>query len=172
MSKSNLNSASHYVLIGPKGKQAGRRDQKKLALQLVALHLTVCGQGGGIVNGLLPKTEKERVRLTELTSRGYTFKQVSTRKTFLRSVRQAVMSDQLIAQLAVRFEHENGRSKRAISAVNKEFSFWVCEKLADPKINEIKKILRKENAELLNRLSPDWWKKQLNRRKKSKKVSY
>jgi hypothetical protein len=165
MRKRGLNSASHYVLIGPSGKQAGRRDQKKLALQLAALQMTVCGQGGGIVTGLLPKTQRETEQLAELTSRGYTCKKVPVRKTILRSVRQAVMSDQLIAQIAVRFEHEKGHSKHAISAVNREFSLWICEKLVDPKMNEIKKILQKEDDELLNRLSPDWWKKQLNRRK-------
>ena len=112
-------SPFHYVLIGPKGKQAGHRNQRRLALQLLAQHLTVAKEGGGIVNELLPKTLKERDRLAKLISRGYKFKQVLIRKTMLPIIREAVMSDELIVKLAVRFEQERGHSKRAVSAVKR-----------------------------------------------------
>ncbi len=158
------NNFKHYVLIGPSGKQAGRKDQHKIALQLAAIDLTKKSHGGGIINGLLPRTAKEKKILDDLTFKGYTFKEVKKRKTFRSEVRNAIKSDILIAQLAVRYERERGSSRKAMAAVKEDFSLWVCNKLLDKQMNVIKKIIKSAHPELLNMTQPDWWKKQLNQR--------
>ena len=163
---STKNKLKHYVLIGPSGKQAGRKYQHKIALQLATIDLTKKGRGGGIINGLLPKTAKEKMTLDALTSRGYTAREVDKRNTYLREVREAVKSDLLIAQLAVRYELERGGSRQATAAVIKDFSVWICKKFLDQGLNDIKKIASAAHPELLNMTKPDWWKKQLNQRVK------
>ena len=159
-------SFKYFVLIGPTGKQAGRKDQHKIALQLVAIELTKKGEGGGIIDGLLPRSAREKRVLKGLVSRGYKVKKVKKRITFRKDVRDAVLNDVMIAQLAVRYESARGHSRRAMSAVIQDFSNWVCEKLSDPKSNQIKQIVGAAHPELLNMTRPDWWKKQLNQRVK------
>lgn len=159
-------SFKYFVLIGPTGKQAGRKDQHKIALQLVAIELTKKGEGGGIIDGLLPRSAREKRVLKGLVSRGYKVKKVKKRITFRKDVRDAVLNDVIIAQLAVRYESARGHSRRAMSAVIQDFSNWVCEKLSDPKSNQIKQIVGAAHPELLNMTRPDWWKKQLNQRVK------
>lgn len=159
-------SFKYFVLVGPTGKQAGRKDQHKIALQLMAIELTKKGEGGGIIDGLLPRLAREKRVLKGLVSRGYKVKKVTKRITFRKDVRDAVLNDVMIAQLAVRYESARGHSRRAMSAVNQDFSKWVCEKLSDPKSNQIKQIVGAVHPELLNMTRPDWWKKQLNHRVK------
>jgi hypothetical protein len=159
-------SFKYFVLIGPTGKQAGRKDQHQIALQLVAIELTKKGEGGGIIDGLLPRSAREKRVLKGLVSRGYKVKKVKKRITFRKDVRDAVLNDVMIAQLAVRYESARGHSRRAMSAVIQDFSNWVCEKLSDPKSNQIKQIVGAAHPELLNMTRPDWWKKQLNQRVK------
>lgn len=159
-------SFKYFVLIGPTGKQAGRKDQHKIALQLVAIELTKKGEGGGIIDGLLPRSAREKRVLKGLVSRGYKVKKVKKRITFRKDVRDAVLNDVMIAQLAVRYESARGHSRRAMSAAIQDFSNWVCEKLSDPKSNQIKQIVGAAHPELLNMTRPDWWKKQLNQRVK------
>jgi len=158
----------YSVLIGPGGKRAGLRDQYKIALQLVAIELTKRGLGDGIINGLLPKSAREKRVLNSLVSRGYKVKEVIKRHSFRKDLREAIMDDVFIAQLAARYERDRGMSRRAMSAVNKDFSNWVCGKLLDPNFNEIKVIVEKVHPELLNMTRADWWKKQLNHRLKRK----
>lgn len=163
---SKKSSFKYFVLVGPTGKQAGRKDQHKIALQLVAIELTKKGEGGGIIDGLLPRSAREKRVLKGLVSRGYKVKKVKKRITFRKDVRDAVLNDVMIAQLAVRYESARGHSRRAMSAVIQDFSNWVCEKLSDPKSNQIKQIVGAAHPELLNMTRPDWWKKQLNQRVK------
>ncbi len=159
----------HWVLIGPQGKQAGLKDQKLIAMKLAAVYMSAIGSSQGIIQLLLPKTEEEIDRLIELTDRGYTIKKVQSRQTINKKIRDAVLSDTLMVSLAVRFEREKGKSPRAMGAVNKEFSIWICNKLKDQKSNPIKDLVEKTNDELLNRTKEDWWKKQLNQRVKNLK---
>jgi hypothetical protein len=120
----------------------------------------------GIIDGLLPRSAREKRVLKGLVSRGYKVKKVKKRITFRKDVRDAVLNDVMIAQLAVRYESARGHSRRAMSAVIQDFSNWVCEKLSDPKSNQIKQIVGAAHPELLNMTRPDWWKKQLNQRVK------
>lgn len=160
-----MNSAiGHWVLLGPKGKQPGLKGRHKIALQFAALFLSATGRGGGIINALLPKTIKELDYLEELIDRGYTIKRVKPRTNLSQEVREAVMSDKLIAQLAVRFEREMGSNRRAMHAVNRSFSEWVCGKLSAKEKNDVKTLIENAHPELANRTSEDWWKKQLNQR--------
>ena len=158
------NNLKHYVLVGPSGKQAGRKDQHKIALQLAAVDLTKKGRGGGIINGLLPRTSKDKKKLDYLTSKGYTAKEVKKRKTFRRDVRDAINSHVLIAQLAVRYEQERSSNRQAMAAVIRDFSGWICRKLLDPGPNAIKRIVGAAHPELLNMTKPDWWKKGIKSR--------
>lgn len=164
----NKSGFEYFVLTGPGGKQAGRKDQHKLALQLTAINLTKNGMGGGIVNGLLPRSAREKRVLHGLASRGYKVKQVIKRARFWKGVRDSVMNDDLFVQLAVRYEKERGNSRRAMSSVNRDFSRWMCQKLSDPTPNDIKRIVAFAHPELLNMIRPDWWKKQINQRVKRK----
>ncbi len=160
------NRLKHYVLVGPGGKQAGRKNHWKIALQLAALDLTKKRVGGGIINGLLPKLSREKRAIKELVSRGYKVKKVSKRTSFRKDIREAIMNDVMVAKLLVRYEIDRGHSRLATSRVIQDFSEWVCEKLSDPTPNEIKRIVELVHDELLNMTRPDWWKKQLNQRVK------
>ena len=168
----NKSGFQYFVLVGPGGKQAGRKDQHKIALQLAAVELTKKGLGGGIISGLLPRSAREKRVLKGLVRRGYKVKEVTKRSTFRGDVRDAVLNDVMVAQLAVRYELARGHSRRAMSAVNQDFSKWVCEKLSEPNPNEIKRIVGAANPELLNMTRPDWWKKQLTQRVKTKSELY
>jgi hypothetical protein len=158
----------YFVLIGPGGKRAGRKDQYKIALQLKAVELTKKGEGGGIITGLLPISPREKRVLRNLISRGYKVKEISKRTSFRKDVREAILNDRLVAPLAVLYEQERGNSRLAMSAVIRDFSHWVCQKLLDTKSNQIKRIVGLAHPELLNMTRPDWWKKQLNQRVKRK----
>lgn len=164
----NKSGFKYFVLIGPSGKQAGRKDQHKIALQLTAINLTKNGMGGGIVNGLLPRSAREKRVLTGLTSRGYKVKEVTKRSSFWRGIRDSVLNDALVVKLAVCYEKERGTSRRAMSSVNRDFSRWLGQKLSDPTPNDIKRIVAFAHPELLNMIRPDWWKKQINQRVKRK----
>jgi hypothetical protein len=163
--KSNF---KYFVLVGPSGKQAGRKDQHKIALQLAAIELTERGEGGGIVNGLLPRSARDKRVLNGLVSRGYKAKKVTKRTSFRKDAREAIMNDLLITQLLVRYEIDRGHSRRAMSAVKQDFSGWICQKIQDQNFNEIKRIVGVAHPELLNMTRPDWWEKQLNQRVKRK----
>ncbi len=163
-----IEKRKHYVLIGPSGQQAGRKDHRKIAQQIVALQLIKVGQGGGIINLLLPKSRREERVLEHLIQRGYTVKEVNVREPYYKTIRDVIQSNEFIVQLAVRYEQERGHSGRAMSRVIEDFSSWVCLKLEDPAINEIKRIVGKSHPELLNMRKPDWWKKQLNHRVRRK----
>lgn len=154
-----------FILVGPKGKLAGRKDQAQIALQIYCDELNSGGLGGGISTLLLPKTTVQRKNIEKLLGRGYTVKEVRVRRHDRVNVRKAV-TDELFARLAVRFAAEKGHSKRAMSAVVREFSNWISNKLSDPKPNEIILLVAKAHPELPNRKSAEWWKQQIAQRKK------
>jgi hypothetical protein len=161
--------SGHWVLLGPKRKQAGLRDQKLIAIKIEAKRIAAESGSQGIIQFLLPKTGSESERLKKLTDRGYTIKKVIPRRNLNKEVREAVMSDALMLQLAVFFAREKGKSFRAMQAVNRGFARWICNKLKDLEPNHIKDIVGKAHQELLNRTSEDWWKKQINQRVKKLK---
>lgn len=163
MARGNPNH-KHHILVGPKGKQAGLRLGNRIALQMLAIQLCATGHGAGIVALLLPKTPNEWDRVFSLTAKGYSYKEVHPRRTIRSEIRDAAVSDNLIVQLAVLFEKDKGWSKKAISAVNREFAIWVTQKLRELPPNKVKTVVGKSHPELLNRTSSDWWKKQLNQR--------
>jgi len=160
-----IRKQKHLILVGPNGKQAGRKDQKKIALQMASLTLISEGMGGGISSLLLPQTLCQLKNTEKLFRRGYTVKEVLLRRHGRVKVREAV-TDELLATLAVRFFAERGQSKRAMSAVVREFSNWICSKLNHSKPNEITHIVARAHPELPERKSPEWWKKQIAQRKK------
>ena len=114
---------------------------------------------------LLPKTTVQRKNVEKLLGRGYSFKEVRVRRHERVNVREAV-TDELLATLAVRFAAEKGHSKRAMSAVVREFSNWITNKLKDPKGNDVFRIVETAYRELSDRKSPEWWKQQIAQRKK------
>lgn len=153
----------HYVLVGPKGKQAGLRSQKSLAIQLAAFNMVAQGHGGALASLLLPKSDLEFQRLAKLVRKGYWYKLVKVRKTIRQDIRDAAISDYLLLTLATRFELEMKSNKRAMSAVLQHFSIWICSKLSkqDP---EITKLVEQAHYDMPNRTSPDWWEKQINQK--------
>ena len=156
----------HYVLVGPKGRQAGIKGQQKIALQLLALNLTAAGAGGGIISLLLPRNKREMEKLESYIDRGYQAKKVMIRHSFRQDLRNAISGTDLLAELAVLFYIERNKSYRSMAAVVREFSNWICEKLLDPTPNKVQRIVARYHSELLTRTSPDWWRKQIAQRKK------
>lgn len=166
-------SPTHWVLLGPKGRQAGRKDQHLVALKIVALQLSASGEGGGIADLLTPKSTKELNGLKRLIDLGYSVKQVKPRSNLAKDVREAVMSDKLIAQLAVRFELDKAEQIKHMQAVSRSFSEWICKNLTAAGQNDIKILIRNTHPELENRIKPGWWQDQIGERvKKLKKVSF
>lgn len=163
----HLKKAKHFVLIGPKGKQAGRRDQKDIALQFAAIKKTRAGFGGGIINLLLPKTIKQWQTVERLQSKGYFFKEVNTRSSIREHVRDAAINDHLYAALVYAFLDEKGNSPRAMRAPVRELTAWITKKIReqDPIIVQ----LFKSQPELLNRFKVDWWQVQTRPIRKRKK---
>jgi hypothetical protein len=164
-----LRKVKHFVLIGPAAKQSGRLDQRDLALQFAAIKKSRAGFAGGIIDLLLPRTNKEWKTVARLSSKGYLVKEVNTRPSIRSKVRDAVICDSLFAQLANRFHDENRNSPRAMGAPVREFSVWITKKIRE-KDSYIVQLLSRSQPELPNRVEADWWKVQIKlRRKKVKK---
>lgn len=163
-------SHNQWVLLGPAGKQAGRKDQHIVALQILAIQLSASGSGGGIVNSLIPKSTKELEKLKSLIDRGYTIKNVSPRPNLAKEVREAVMSDELMAKLAVRFELDKAEKLQYMQAITRSFAEWICERLTADGNNDIKNLVKSAHHELANRTQPGWWKEQISERVKKLKT--
>jgi hypothetical protein len=155
------------VLIGPAGKQAGRPDQKYIALQFAAIEKTRAGFGGGIIDLLLPKIKKQWQTVQKLRLKGYFFKAVNTRSTVLEEVRDAAVNHNLFKDLVYLFVVEKGNCQHTRRAPVKEFAAWIVKKISerDPTISQ----LFRSQPELLNRLSVDWWKVRIRQIRKRKK---
>lgn len=156
----------HFVLLGPKGKQAGLKNQHRVALELKAIEITRAGMGGGIISLLMPRSKKRADKLREYIDRGYTVGKVPIRDNSRRDVRNAIASDALLATLLAHFDKEKQLAKNEIRAPIREFSIWVCEKLNDHRPNQVRRLIAAAHPDLAERTSPDWWKKQIARRKK------
>ena len=156
----------HLVLIGPKGKRAGARKQHIIACKLYVLNLYSVGHGGGIADLLLPKNKIELEKLRKYISRGYKVKKITIRKNPRKIVREAVNSNQLMVTLAEKFLADKGTLRQAMSAPVREFSNWICQKLRDKHPNQVKTIIYEAHPDLVDRTSPDWWRKQIAERKK------
>ena len=115
---------------------------------------------------LLPKNKIELEKLRKYISRGYRVKKITIRKNPRKIVREAIKSNQLMVALAEKFLAEKGSSLRAMTAPVREFSNWICLKLSDKKPNQVKNIVYKAHPNLVDRTSPDWWRKQIAERKK------
>jgi hypothetical protein len=165
--RKQLKKVKHFVLKGPGGKQAGRLDQWYLALQFEAIKKTKAGFGGGIIDLLVPRTNKEWKTLAGLYSKGYFVKEVIARPSIRSKVRDAVIDDTLMAQLANLFHDEKHNSPRAMSAPVREFSFWISKKIGerDPMVVQ---LLSRAQPELPNRMGTDWWRVQIRLRRKKK----
>lgn len=159
---------NHYVLVGPAGKQPGRRRQKLLAAQLAAIVMHQKEMGGGLVNALMPRSNEELERLVKLQEKGYCYREVKFRKTIRSDVRNAAVADDLLVGLLRYFSSEKQGSRRAQTAFVKEFSNWIADKLTkrDPTIT---RLIERAHYDLPNRKSPDWWKKQINQNVKKLK---
>jgi hypothetical protein len=157
----NQENLQHYVLVGPQGKQAGRRDQKSLAIRLAAIEMTALGKGAGLASLLIPKTNSDFKKFLDLVAKGYWFKTVKRRTTIRRSVRFAAQSDKLLMPLIERFQADQGHKRRTRSAPMRSFAEWLCKKLLE-RDHEIIRLLRSVHPELPERTKVDWWKKQKN----------
>lgn len=155
----------HLVLLGPSGKQAGRKDQARIARQLFCVELNSSGRGGGITKLLLPRSALEYKKLKELQTRGYSHKMVAIRKHHRIDIREAV-TDSLLVRLGEKFLSEKGSSGLAMSAIVREFSIWLTNKLKDHRSNEVRSIVAMAHPDLVDRTSKDWWRKQIAHRKK------
>jgi hypothetical protein len=151
----------HYVLVSQLGKQPGRRNHKSLALQLAAIDITAQGFGGGLVKLLLPSSEQQFVQLVKLVKRGYWYRLVRIRRTIRRDIREAAVADELLVNLLDLFLVEKKGSKYTTTAVVEEFSKWLGDKLARND-RRVKRLVSRGHYELPNRVSSDWWKKQIN----------
>jgi hypothetical protein len=153
--------AEHYVLLGPKGKQAGRSGQKSLAQRLAALEMTANGHGRGLPSLLIPKTDRDIQSLFSLVSKGYWYRIVKSRATIRKPMRLAARNHELLRSLTFIFLREHGSKKRVTSALVEKLAEWICESLrcGDP---EVTRLVSKAHHDLLNRTSKDWWKKQIN----------
>jgi hypothetical protein len=164
MSNVTPTTDKHLVLVGPKGRRAGLEGGWKVALQMAALESHAKQPLKGIASLLIPRTQKEKKRITNLIARGYSFKEVSRRETIRKSIRKAAISDSLVAQLLNFYWEETGLKHRYRSALKREFTLWVTKKLSELGPNRVKSVVGRAHTELLNRTSSDWWKKQLNQR--------
>jgi hypothetical protein len=162
-----LEKAKHFVLIGPKGKQAGRQDQKNIALQFAAIKMTRDRFGGGIINLLLPKTKKQWETIEKLQSRGYSFEEVTTRSSIREQVRDAAINDRLYIALGCEFLIEKRNSQRAASAPVREFTAWITKKIKEQDPSIVR--LFTSQPELLNRRKAGWWQVQTRPIRKRKK---
>lgn len=155
----------HLVLVGPNGKQAGRKDQARIAHQMLSVELNSSGKGGGITKLLLPRTAVEYRKLEKLKRRGYTVKKVAIRSHHRNNIRDAV-TDALLVNLAEKFLSEKGKSPRAMAAIVREFSNWISDKLKDHQAIEVRSIVAMAHRDLVDRTSADWWRKRIAQRKK------
>lgn len=155
----------HLTLVGPKGKQAGLNNQGRMARQLHCISLTSSGIGGGITTLLLPETIHEKQNLEKLVRRGYTVKKVPIRLHGRQVVRDAV-SDQLLVMMSEKFISEKPLSPRVRAALIREFTDWICHNLKDHRPNDIRSIVAQAHPDLVDRTSPDWWRKRIAQRKK------
>lgn len=155
----------HLVLIGPNGKQAGRKDQARIAHQILCVELNSTGRGGGITKLLLPRSALEHKKLKKLQLRGYTVKKVAIRKHQRTNIRDAV-TDSLLVDLAEKFLSEKSSSPRAMSAIVREFSNWISNKLKDHQVTEVRSVVAMAHPDLVDRISADWWRKRIAQRKK------
>jgi|GEM_PF-2063102 hypothetical protein len=161
----NKQSSEHLVLIGPNGKQAGHKDHAVIAQQIYCVQLNSSGKGGGITTLLLPRNDRQRKKLEKLLGRGYTVKRVRIRSHCRSKIRDAV-TDSLLIILAEKFLSEKSSSPRAMSAIIREFSNWICTKLKDPQARDVRSIVVRSHPDLVERTSADWWRKQIAQRKK------
>jgi hypothetical protein len=162
-----IQKVKQFVLIGPAGKQAGRTDQRDLALQIAAIQKTETGHGGGIIGLLLPKTKRQWSAIAKLRSKGYFAKEVKIRNSIRSKAREIVTDDDLLSKLANHFHDEKSNSPRAKVAIVREFSIWVSEKIrhCDP---NIVKLLSASQLQFLSGLGADWWKVQIKLRRRKK----
>ena len=155
----------HLVLVGPNGKKAGRKDQARIAHQMLCVELNSSGKGGGITKLLLPRSTGENKKLEKLQRRGYTVKKVAIRTHQRNNIRNAV-TDSLLVHLAEKFLSEKAASPRAMWAIVREFSNWISNKLKDHQATRVRSIVAMAHPDLVGRTSADWWRKRIAQRKK------
>lgn len=155
----------HLILVGPNGKQAGRKDQARIAYQILSVELNSTGIGGGITALLLPRSALEYKKLEKLQHRGYAVKEVAIRKHHRSNIRDAV-TDSLLVHLAEKFLSEKSSSPRSMSAFVREFSNWISIKLKDHQATEVRSAVATGHPDLVDRTSADWWRKRIAQRKK------
>jgi hypothetical protein len=153
------------VLVGPRGKRAGLKNQAQVALQLRSVELNSSGRGGGITSILFPTDAHALAKVQTLIARGYSAKPMAIQGSTRAGLRAAV-TDSLLAELAVIFDLEKGSTPRAQSAVVREFTIWLCEKLCATALNDVQRIVARHHPDLGSRVQPDWWRKRIAERKK------
>ncbi len=152
-----------YVLVGANGKQASRRDQWRLALQMQAEKEAAAGRGGGLVDLLLPRTPQEAKELARARKK-YRLKSVKRRSTRERqSARDTVvLDDELMTKLVVLYIREKGHLASAYTI--EKFCRWVSMNLRNQHSQACR--LLKNNQLALTERRPSWWMKQIAERRK------
>lgn len=153
------------------GKVASRKDQQKIALTLRAQQLTNEGKGGGIVSLLLPRSPKEKDKISKI-KKIYFVQKVKPRpgKKSLKVDRlllsEAVNNDELIFKLSVEFHAFLGNSPSPHAISYKAFSRWVKVELA--KKDSAAYIIVYQLAPILLEIERGdrWWSDALAMRKK------
>ena len=117
------------------GKVASRKDQQKIALTLKAQQLTNKGNGGGIVSLLLPNTQQEKNKISEI-AKIYDVASVKPRsgkktgKVDRLELSAAVNNDELVSKLAARFGTFVGKNPSPHATSVKAFSRWLKGEIA------------------------------------------
>jgi len=116
------------------GKHASIVDQAQRAILLKASELDLAGQGGGLVDLLMPKVNLDRRRLEKL-ARTYETRWVRGRQGGPRSLpvrrqaREEAMSDEIIAFLVVRFVNSVGNRDIPPAKILRRFVEWLQQEL-------------------------------------------
>jgi hypothetical protein len=153
----------HYVLVGANDKQASRRDQWRLALQMQAEKEAAAGRGGGLVDLLLPRTPQEAKELARARKK-YRLKSVKRRSPRERkSARDLVVfDDELMDNLVLLYVRERGHLSSAQTL--ERFTDWICINLRNSHSEAVQ--LLKDSQLVLTERQPSWWRKQIAERRK------
>ena len=153
------------------GKHASIVDQAQRAILLKASELDLAGQGGGLVDLLMPKVNLDRRRLEKL-ARTYETRWVCGRQGGPRSLpvrrqaREEAMSDEIIAFLVVRFVNFVGDRDIPPAKILRGFVEWLQQELKKRGSVVYKYLSLNAPALLEAERSDKWWRERIRELRK------
>ena len=162
--------SSRVVIVNRKtGRFNGAIDAGGLALQMLALNMTVEGQGGGIVDLLIPKDYSRIMRLIRLRSTSVLSRRsIRSKKTGNRAKeRDFVLNDDVaMAKLGALFSVSN-----PAVFTSEAFSRWIVRELKN-KNDAVYRLVRSGGVipENLADRRPSWWQNLIAERRKRLKI--